>query len=809
MYLKSNILSNWKRYDLHHLSSTTSTHQQTLSLTSYSTSFSKKIQNTFRRPGNTKASQAVLHFLILLIFPKDTPKLFKPCYPILDKSQERDFRKIIDGKLAELERSRLIPLGYGRKSVSSSGGGFKFMSLLWVLSNLALRQCVICHPLQVFSLELGKEVGSEGKELDDNRDDFLKVQIEARKLQFSRSVKVAESSCGDGIEFVEELKRGHEEIASEIRLLREEIGKLKDVKCEDGIDVRAKKSVSAIRAFLAETRGLRGDLESLLSNDVDRGNRFDFNVEKAKGAGDNGDIVALIRLATAKLQMAIAARPEHTDGDEPIENLEEIVHDSLRQHLEFMHILRSNKRKGSEILNRNGGGSHENYAQSSSGQTVVEGQKDMCLLSASPKRRPRLPRSLATSAANNEGKGFGTTLQLPSLLDSLHDLIVQSQEQGAGNTMNINFEKQDTGDSKAARNKSPVLSQVIAHNPDPEDSRIANDTLSTQSASSQQIANAEEKIAEAEEELADAKQEIVECEEEIVNGKQDVNGKQEIADGEQDIVDTAREHDSRTSSVTQNVTRHDSLQKGEESTLILLGERQNQEVSDEEQSEHQSQCASAIPESNSSSISENCRSPTSSSNNNDALDTTPFKTPVATTRQNQSPGTTGKGVPGFLLQLPAGLSPHFSSPPPASHRKLSANSLVGEMLFQRVKARTSNHRDSLTSLFDDTKSEGSLLFEDTGPSPQNRGTHEFENTPFAAQEDTRRATQLTNDASRGSLSPFHSKAISSSTQVSEIGIASNSQVSVREGTQDDSSRKGTSTIDRIRALKLRLEALNE
>lgn len=101
---------------------------------------------TFAKPGNTAAANAVLHFLLCIIDPDVAHAEFKPCFPILDRDQERDFRRVVDARLAVLERTKLLPVGAARKSVVAAAGGDRFVDLLWSLSALAVQQACLRHP---------------------------------------------------------------------------------------------------------------------------------------------------------------------------------------------------------------------------------------------------------------------------------------------------------------------------------------------------------------------------------------------------------------------------------------------------------------------------------------------------------------------------------------------------------------------------------------------------------------------------------------------------------------------------------------
>ncbi|PXF41445.1 AUGMIN subunit 6 [Gracilariopsis chorda] len=101
---------------------------------------------TFAKPSSFAPAAAVLHFLLSVIEPSVVQPLFKPCFPILDRAQERDFKKVVDARLSLLEKNKLIPQGAARKSVVAAAGGDRFLDLIWTLSCLAVQHACVRHP---------------------------------------------------------------------------------------------------------------------------------------------------------------------------------------------------------------------------------------------------------------------------------------------------------------------------------------------------------------------------------------------------------------------------------------------------------------------------------------------------------------------------------------------------------------------------------------------------------------------------------------------------------------------------------------
>lgn len=101
---------------------------------------------TFVKHGNTVEANSALHFLLCKIQAEQADPSFKPCWPIHDREQERDFRRVVDARLAQLEKAKLLNVGVSRKSVVASAGGDRFLELLLNLSTLALQQACLQNP---------------------------------------------------------------------------------------------------------------------------------------------------------------------------------------------------------------------------------------------------------------------------------------------------------------------------------------------------------------------------------------------------------------------------------------------------------------------------------------------------------------------------------------------------------------------------------------------------------------------------------------------------------------------------------------
>lgn len=151
--------------------------------------------STFRRPGAHQAAHAVLHFLLVVVDPGDGAASFAHCYPVLDKAQERDFRRLVDSKLVALEKQKLLPLGTARKTIVQSAGGDRFEVLVSCLSTVALKQLSSRHPAQHLTQSLVIPVRNAYNSSPANYAKHLRTRIAAERAVFARTGQVGHGSA--------------------------------------------------------------------------------------------------------------------------------------------------------------------------------------------------------------------------------------------------------------------------------------------------------------------------------------------------------------------------------------------------------------------------------------------------------------------------------------------------------------------------------------------------------------------------------------------------------------------------------------
>jgi hypothetical protein len=93
-----------------------------------------------------KAMEIVLHFIMLKLFPSEAGQALKLLWPIVDKSQQRDFRKFVTDKFVQLQKDReLLPVPPIRGAVIDNPVGPKFCQLLLQATQLIMKRQIKMH----------------------------------------------------------------------------------------------------------------------------------------------------------------------------------------------------------------------------------------------------------------------------------------------------------------------------------------------------------------------------------------------------------------------------------------------------------------------------------------------------------------------------------------------------------------------------------------------------------------------------------------------------------------------------------------
>jgi len=230
-------------------------------------------KDLFLATGNKRAALHILYHIFEVIDAGKSAVDFQSCWPVVDRLHERDFVRIALGKLTELERARILPVGASRRSVLESFGGRKFVDLLLQLSSYALKCWLLrdrtgqtAHDDFITALPISAEaVGSSMESLK-----LLKIRSAAEAKRYITNHRVAE-----------QLKRSRQDYLSNLwqiftALSADNVDRTDASSTEEAMDDRLPKaleklqqvrsSVYKVTSLTAEVKASGSIFDSVLKN---------------------------------------------------------------------------------------------------------------------------------------------------------------------------------------------------------------------------------------------------------------------------------------------------------------------------------------------------------------------------------------------------------------------------------------------------------------------------------------------------------------------------------------------------------------
>ncbi|CAM6074606.1 unnamed protein product [Sphagnum tenellum] len=212
----------------------------------------------FRHP-NPRVGEALLHFLLCALRgPYLSSKDFAGVWPIFDAAQSRDFRKIVQGLINELEAQGALPRSNSRVSSLATCCGQRFVELLWQLSALALREVhqrvfpadVAANPLPAPLAEIMFENSHATALLG-----VTKARIALERRKFLQGAATAVQRQGIWSSLAHDMTAEYRSLCSEEAYLDQELEKLHQELEEDGkFRERSKGNMARARADMAPVR---------------------------------------------------------------------------------------------------------------------------------------------------------------------------------------------------------------------------------------------------------------------------------------------------------------------------------------------------------------------------------------------------------------------------------------------------------------------------------------------------------------------------------------------------------------------------
>lgn len=190
------------------------------------------------RHSNPRLGEKLLYFLLsALRGPVQSAKDFDKVWPIYDSAQSRDFRKIVQGIISELESQGALPRSNARVSSLATCCGPRFVELLWQLSVHALRE--------VHSRTFTADVASNPLPASLTDASYLhaaallpvtKARIALERRKFLKNANIAVHRQSSWSNLANEMTAEFRALCAEEAYLQQELEKLQDLRNKAKLD---------------------------------------------------------------------------------------------------------------------------------------------------------------------------------------------------------------------------------------------------------------------------------------------------------------------------------------------------------------------------------------------------------------------------------------------------------------------------------------------------------------------------------------------------------------------------------------------
>nr|XP_043634178.1 AUGMIN subunit 6 [Erigeron canadensis] len=180
------------------------------------------------RHSNPKLGEQLLYFILSSL---RGPKDFDKVWPIFDSTQSRDFRKVVQSIISELESQGALPRSNSRVSSLATCCGPRFVELLWQLSLHALREVhrrtyaadVVSNPLPASLTDVAFSHAATLLPV-------TKARIALERRKFLKNAETAVQRQAMWSNLAHEMTAEYRELCAEEAYLQQELEKLHDLR---------------------------------------------------------------------------------------------------------------------------------------------------------------------------------------------------------------------------------------------------------------------------------------------------------------------------------------------------------------------------------------------------------------------------------------------------------------------------------------------------------------------------------------------------------------------------------------------------
>ncbi|KAI5066894.1 hypothetical protein GOP47_0017422 [Adiantum capillus-veneris] len=444
------------------------------------------------RHSNPRMGENLLHFLLsALRGPAQSAKDFAGVWPIFDAGQSRDFRKIVQNLINELEAQGALPRSNSRVSSLATCCGQRFVELLWQLSAHALREVhkrsfpadVITNPLPASLTEIVAQSSNASALLTVTK---ARIAIERRRFLDGAAAAVRRQALWSSL--AHDMTAEYRALCAEEAYLHQELEKLQEPRYQrEGViregqngaegSFEAQKSLSVSKAsqlwesLLGHTaqheKLASGPIEDLIAHRehryrvsgpalraaMDRSSSVSSNelpsfAPEEEGAPhgtlkSNQTIFSYSSLNHARLDMAVNAldlneesrsriEERSAKGSSPIdvaEILRRWTHSLQRLHKQALRLARSNDGAGPDLIKETSDEGDNGHAQALRA-TLAEHKQHLANIQALiVQLKSSMPVIEASITSLREQVSRATPLMIPSVTSSpLAERLVLERE---------------------------------------------------------------------------------------------------------------------------------------------------------------------------------------------------------------------------------------------------------------------------------------------------------------------------------------------------------------------------------------------
>ncbi|KAI7741932.1 hypothetical protein M8C21_024311, partial [Ambrosia artemisiifolia] len=303
------------------------------------------------RHSNPKLGEQLLYFILSSL---RGPKEFDKVWPIFDSTQSRDFRKVVQSIISELESQGALPRSNSRVSSLATCCGPRFVELLWQLSLHALRE--------VHRRTYAADVASNPLPAS-----LTDARIALERRRFLKNAETAVQRQAMWSNLAHEMTAEYRGLCAEEAYLQQELEKLHDlrnkVKMEGQHEVLASGPIEDLIAHREHRYRISGS--SLLA-------AMDESTQLSSGDLDKEQTDrSQLKLNRENANENMNSSDEKTDRSgrgQPTVDIAEVLrrwtHALQRIHKQSLHMAKANDGEGPDLLRSANDGSTSGHAES-------------------------------------------------------------------------------------------------------------------------------------------------------------------------------------------------------------------------------------------------------------------------------------------------------------------------------------------------------------------------------------------------------------------------------------------------------------